>query len=275
MIVIFTDLDGTLLDRDTYAWKAAQPAVRLLKERGIAWVLVTSKTRAEVEHWRRVLGNDYPFAVENGGAIFVPTGYLGGLPGATRRNGYDVISRGIPYSEVIMRLERASRISRCRVRSFHEMTAEQVASACRIPVEQAVLAKQRYYDEPFEVIDLERAEELETAIAAQGMKSVRGGRFQHVSGQHDKGCAVRLLTGLFRRRAGGHVTSIGLGDSPNDIPLLLAVDIPVVVGSAADAAEILPQVPNARVADREGPGGWSDAVLDILTEQFADQDETA
>jgi mannosyl-3-phosphoglycerate phosphatase family protein len=274
MIVIFTDLDGTLLDRDTYAWEEAEPAVRLLKERRIAWVLATSKTRAEVEHWRRVLGNDYPFAVENGGAIFVPTGYLGGLPGATRCNGYDAISQGMSYGEVITRLDLASRSSRCRVRGFHEMTAEHVAAACQIPVEQAVLAKQREYDEPFEVIDVERAGELEAAIAAQGMKSVHGGRFQHVSGQHDKGCAVQLLAVLFRRGAGSHVTTIGLGDSLNDIPLLLAVDVPVVVG-AADAAEILRQVPKALVTEHKGPKGWSDAVQDILRNRLGNLDETA
>ena len=274
MTVIFSDLDGTLLDRDTYAWDAAEPALRLLKDCGIAWVLVTSKTRAEVEHWRRVLENDHPFVVENGGAIFVPASYFGGLPNARRWNGYDVIDPGKPYAEVIARLELASRASQCRVRGFHEMTAEEVAVACHLPAEQAVLAKQREFDEPFEVIDLERAGELEAAIAAQGMKSVRGGRFQHVSGQHDKGCAVKLLTSLFRRRADSQVTAIGLGDSLNDIPLLEAVDVPVVVRSA-DMGAILERVPLALVADRKGPEGWSDAVLDILRDHSCDQDETA
>jgi mannosyl-3-phosphoglycerate phosphatase len=146
------------------------------------------------------------------------------------------------------------------------MTTEEVAAACHLPVEQAVLAKQREYDEPFEVIDLEREGELESAIAAQGMKSVRGGRFRHVSGPHDKGCAVKLLASLFRRRADEHVTTVGLGDSLNDIPLLGAVDVPVVVRSA-DATEILHHVPNAFVAEHKGPEGWSEAVLEILRNQ--------
>jgi mannosyl-3-phosphoglycerate phosphatase family protein len=274
MIVIFTDLDGTLLDRDAYAWDPAKPAVRLLRDRGLPWVLVTSKTRAEVEHWRRVMRNDHPFVVENGGAIFVPAGYFGNIPGATRQNGNNVTVRGEPYDKLIAVLERASLASQCRVRGFHDMTAEEVAAACHLPVEQAVLAKQREYDEPFEIIDPERAEDLQAAIAAQGMKSVRGGRFQHVSGQHDKGCAVRLLTSLFRRRADGPVTTIGLGDGLNDIPLLEAVDIPVVVRSA-DVDEILQQVPDALVAEHKGPRGWSDAVLEIVSNVSVNQDETA
>jgi mannosyl-3-phosphoglycerate phosphatase len=272
MMVIFTDLDGTLLDRDSYTWDAALPAVRLLRDRGIAWVFVTSKTRAELEYWRRAMANDHPFAVENGGAIFVPDGYFGGIAGATRQNGYEVIATGEPYDKLIAVLERASRESRCRVRGFHDMTAEEVAAACHLPVEQAILAKQREYDEPFEIIDPERAGDLQTAIAAEGMMSVLGGRFYHVSGAHDKGCAVKLLTGLFRRRAANHVTTIGLGDGLNDIPLLLAVDVPVVVRSA-DAAEVLERVPAALVAPHKGPEGWRDAVLEIVGDLVGKHDE--
>lgn len=274
MIVIFTDLDGTLLDRDTYAWDAAEPAVQLLRDRGVPWVLVTSKTRAELEHWRRVMRNDHPFVVENGGAIFFPAGYFEDVPGATRQNGDRVIVRGESYDKLIAVLQRASLASQCRVRGFHDMTAEEVAAACHLSVEQAALAKQREYDEPFEIIDPERAEDLRAAIAAQGMKSVRGGRFQHVSGHHDKGCAVRLLTSLFRRSAGGRVTTVGLGDGLNDIPLLEAVDVPVVVRSA-DVDEILQQVPDALVAEHKGPRGWSDAVLKMVRNVPINQDETA
>jgi len=272
MTVIFTDLDGTLLDRDTYTWDAAEPAIRLLRHRGVAWVFVTSKTRAEVEHWRQVMANDHPFAVENGGAIFVPSGYFGGIAGATRQNGYEVITRGEPYDKLIAVLERASRESQCRVRGFHDMTAEEVAAACHLPVEQAILAKQREYDEPFEIINPERAGDLQTAIAAEGMISVGGGRFHHVSGAHDKGCAVKLLTSLFRRCADNHVTTIGLGDGLNDIPLLLAVDVPVVVRSA-DAAEVVERVPTALVATHKGPEGWRDAVLEIFGGLLGKQDE--
>ena len=35
MDVLFTDLDGTLLDRDTYSWEAARPALDRLIQKGI------------------------------------------------------------------------------------------------------------------------------------------------------------------------------------------------------------------------------------------------
>jgi len=58
MLVVFTDLDGTLLDEETYSWEAAEPALAMLRERGIPWVMVTSKTRAEVEVLRERMGED-------------------------------------------------------------------------------------------------------------------------------------------------------------------------------------------------------------------------
>src|SRR5512140_1450875 len=76
MIVVITDLDGTLLDADTYAWEMARPALQQLKSRGIPLVLATSKTRAESEFWRSLLEIGDPFIVENGGAAFIPKDYF-------------------------------------------------------------------------------------------------------------------------------------------------------------------------------------------------------
>jgi mannosyl-3-phosphoglycerate phosphatase len=261
--IIFTDLDGTLLDRETYSWAAARPALEWLKAHGVPWVIVTSKTQAEVRHWRRILGNVHPFVVENGGAIFMPRRYFNGtISGAVRRSGYEVIERGKPYAEVVLGLALASRASGCRLRAFHEMTARDVAVACHLPLDLAVLAKQREYDEAFQPLDAERTGELEAAIQAQGLQFIRGGRFHHVCGHHNKADAVRQLVTLFRRRY-GQVNTIGLGDSFNDVALLQTVDVPVIVRSR-DSKALLRRVPNALVTDREGPEGWNEAILDVF-----------
>jgi mannosyl-3-phosphoglycerate phosphatase len=246
-LILFTDLDGTLLDHDTYSWEPARPALERLKELDVPWILVTSKTRAEVELWRRLLGNHHPFIVENGGAAFIPSG-----------NGYDVIEWGKPYAELVAGLEAAARASRCRITAFHNMTVEEVAAATNLPLEQAKLAKQREYDEPFQILDEARAGQLLAAIEARGLRWSRGGRFHHVHGSNDKASAVIAL----RKRFEPAVT-IGLGDNLNDIPLLKAVDIPVVIRSpAADAVKL--EVPRALVTENLGPAGWNEAVGKIL-----------
>jgi len=75
-LVVFSDLDGTLLDHDTYSFDDARPALERLGHAGVPLVLCTSKTRAEVEPLREALDNDSPFIVENGGAIMIPDGYF-------------------------------------------------------------------------------------------------------------------------------------------------------------------------------------------------------
>jgi mannosyl-3-phosphoglycerate phosphatase len=261
--IIFTDLDGTLLDPETYSWEAARPALGWLKEHGVPWVMVTSKTRTEVQDWRRILGNVHPFVVENGGAIFIPRHYFKRtICGAARRDGYEVIERGKPYAEVVLGLAVASRASGCRLRAFQEMTARDVAVACHLPLDLAVLAKQREYDESFQPLDAERAGELEAAIQAQGLQCIRGGRFHHVCGHHNKADAVRQLVTLFRHLH-GQVNTIGLGDSFNDVALLQTIDVPVIVRSR-DVSTLLQRIPNAFVTDHEGPEGWNEAILDIF-----------
>ena len=65
-LIIFTDLDGTLLDSG-YSFRKAMPALRLIKEKDIPLVLCSSKTKTEIDYYRKKLENDHPFVSENGG----------------------------------------------------------------------------------------------------------------------------------------------------------------------------------------------------------------
>ena len=47
--MVFSDLDGTLLDHDSYSFEAAKPALAALVERAIPVVPSTSKTLVELE----------------------------------------------------------------------------------------------------------------------------------------------------------------------------------------------------------------------------------
>ena len=71
-IVIFTDLDGTLLDHNSYGWEKAEPALRLCRESRIPLILVSSKTRSEIRALQQELGLSSPFVSENGGGVFFP-----------------------------------------------------------------------------------------------------------------------------------------------------------------------------------------------------------
>ena len=70
--VIYTDLDGTLLDHHTYSFEAALETIHALRDRGVPIVPCTSKTRAETAELMSAAGLSGPMIVENGAAIWVP-----------------------------------------------------------------------------------------------------------------------------------------------------------------------------------------------------------
>jgi len=137
-LVIFSDLDGTLLDAQTYSFEAARPALERIRHLHIPLILVSSKTRAEMEAWRELLDNHDPFIVENGGAVVLP---------------HQTIVFGDPYKELVAVLQEASKESNCLVRGFHQMDDRAVSESCGLSLDHARRARQREYDEPFEILD--------------------------------------------------------------------------------------------------------------------------
>jgi mannosyl-3-phosphoglycerate phosphatase len=268
--VVFTDLDGTLLDHATYSHAAATEALDVLAERKVPVILCSSKTRAEIEELRSDLGLKHPFITENGGAVFLPRGYFPAeVPGARRLKSYEVLEFGAPYWRLVEALHRAAGQAGIRVLGFSDMSVAEVASECGLSTQAARLAKRREYDEPFRILEGSTAEQSRffEYLHQQGFRSTRGGRFHHLSGVADKGQAVRKLKALYQEQR-GKVTAIGLGDGLNDLSLLLEAEIAVIVRNpAADASsELLRKVPTARLTDAPGPQGWNEAILEILSD---------
>jgi mannosyl-3-phosphoglycerate phosphatase len=245
-MIVFTDLDGTLLDRDTYSYAQAMPAMAQLRARRIPLVLVTSKTRAEVAALREEMGNTDPYIVENGAAIILP-GQPDIVLGATAAAARDA-------------LRQAAAAAGAHVRGFGEMTVEEIVERSGLRPEVASLASRREFGEPFVLLDGDSGA-LENALSALGFQMTRGGRFFHVLGGSDKARAVLALAARL-----GETDTVGLGDAPNDAGFLAAVRHPVIVPSPhLDAMRAL--LPHAAIAPAQGPAGWNQAVLGILTEQ--------
>jgi mannosyl-3-phosphoglycerate phosphatase len=273
-LVFFTDLDGTLLDHRTYAWIAARPALRALARGQQPLVIVTSKTHAEVLPLLRELDRREPFVVENGGAIYIPVGYfpfqIAGAKPASQ--GWERVAPGTPYSRLLAALATAARRARVLVRGFSQMSVGEVAERAGLELGAARRGHQREFDEPFVILEGGRRTwpRLRREIQKLGLHATRGSRFFHILGKNDKGAAVQRLAAWFRRAApGGILLTVGLGDSPNDIPLLRAVDSPILVarpGGCYDR-ETLSAVPRAKRAGGIGPDGWNRAVLRLIAKR--------
>ncbi len=263
MRIVFTDLDGTLLDHDTYEWSAAQPALEGLERRGIPVLLVSSKTRAEIEMWREQMKNRHPFIVENGGAIFLPRAYFGSpIPTAIARGGYEMIALGDPSGELRKVLREASRTSGVAVRTLEDMSDEEVAQRTALRPEQVPLARRREFGMPFVIQEEAGADRLLGTIDSLGKRWTRGGRFHHILGNSDKARAVEILAGLFSERHKDLVTA-GLGDAPNDLAFLRMMDQPVIIRSRF-ADRMQAELPRAYVTTESGPAGWNEAMFRLV-----------
>lgn len=268
-LVVFTDLDATLLDEETHGYEAAAPALLALTRSGVPLILCTGRTRAEVEPLHLELGLTAPFVFENGGGIVIPSSARGwSAPLRARDGGPLVIPLGTPHAALVSALREISEEIGWPLLGFSDLTIEEVADRTGLSREAAGLAASREFDEPFviEGADPGTAEEARSAVASaaerRGLRLTRGGRFHHLTGPVDKGKAVRQLLGLHD----GPVFSLALGDSANDLTMLQAVDRPVVVprpdGSWSET--LLGALPLARRAAFPGPQGWNDTILAAL-----------
>lgn len=270
--ILFTDLDGTLLEESTYAFEGALPGIRALQSHRIPIVFCTSKTFAETIGLQESLGITDPFIVENGGAIYFRPGQVEptGLE-VNARGTWNRVNLGVPYRALVAQLLALRELTGINLRGFSEMTAAEVAADCGLSLEAAMQSKQREFDEPFVLLD-DRPEDLaRIAQMAQGvgLSVSTGGRYHHLSGRSDKGRAVRLLCEFLRKRR-GPLRSVGLGDSPNDLPMLQAVDIPVLVQrpNGTYSTDLAENLPRAIHAPAVGPEGWNAAVQALLKEEM-------
>ncbi len=262
-MVVFTDLDGTLLDRETYDWVAAEPALDECRHRDVPVVMVSSKTRAEMERVRHELGLNFPFVSENGGGIFFPKESVREPPLEA------VLSRtlwtwplGSSYGNLVRALREIRHELGWKLRGFSEMPPEEISRLTGLNRDACLLAASREYDEPF-VLDkpYERAAStLEKAAVRRGLRVSVGGRFFHLHGKNDKAEAVQKLISWYKKTY-PRVCAIGLGDSPNDFGMLKAVNYPVLIRSERRFPGIEKDIPGVRITSEKGPCGWNVAVL--------------
>jgi mannosyl-3-phosphoglycerate phosphatase len=247
--VVFTDLDGTLLDFRTY--RPSPPAVVLLRDLATLRILaipVTSKTAAEVRPLMAELGLFGPAVVEGGPVIVL-------------EEGSEEVT-GPCRADLVVVLHQLQDLG-WGVRGMSEMPVEEVMELTGLGDAAARRAMTRSASEPFvltgEPSGLEEADIVEAA-AELGASVARGGRFRHLLGRGlDKGAGVRAVLALISAVDG--VKTAAIGDAWNDLPMLEEVDLGFLLGNAVEPEAVPPGVTRL---ERTGPQGFVDAIGRIL-----------
>lgn len=264
--IIFTDLDGSLLDHFSYQFDVALATLKALDKNKIPIVCATSKTFAELCEIRKKLNNAHPMIVENGAAIYIPKGYFS-----------DEVLREVKIDDAIQGYQRIS-FSRSRTywstlldkiegisvdawQSFSAMELEGIIEHTGLSKTQAMQANEREFSEPVLWLGTQTQKaEFIAQLSALGANVLEGGRFLHITDHTDKGKTLNTLCQLYEKHFQCNICSIALGDGKNDLPMIYQANQGVLIRSQANPLPEFDHQTNIYVTDKCGPKGWVEAV---------------
>jgi mannosyl-3-phosphoglycerate phosphatase len=253
--LVVTDLDGTMLNHDSYDMEAAREAIKLLQYKNIPLILNTSKTFAETITIRQMLDIHDAFIVENGSCLYLPKNHFDRPAEATERDDYWSIILGASHQQIENILlsiglpdAAAIRLSRCSI--------EQTVALTGLNVTQAGQAVAREFSEPLIwQADKNALSDFRQQLRQHGLATLQGGRFLHVIGNCDKGMATKRLASCYR----DDVRIIALGDSANDAAMLSAADISIIVKSPSNH-QLQERITADIHTQQPAPDGWREAI---------------
>ncbi len=260
--LLFTDLDGSLLDHESYDWSPAAEWLSRLREAEVPVIPVTSKTRSELLTLRQDLNlTESPFVAENGAVVGLPAAWcharLERTPGP---DGLVIKTLGVDIGFIRQRLAVWRERLGVRFTPMSEMGLDDLVAFTGLGEAEARLARMREGSEPLVWADSDvLLERFREGLAGDGLRLLRGGRFWHVTGESDKGQAVAWLTERFAALRGVRPRTLALGDGPNDIAMLEAVDQAVVI-PGCHGLEVTPNQSALYRSRESGPTGWAEGV---------------
>lgn len=251
-LIIFTDLDGCLLNKHDYEWRAAESCLTRLRDLRVPVVMASSKTVSEMERIAEEIPCvPAPFIAENGGAI---------RWGPLRQEGDDEMEcTGISRTDILNLLTQLK--SRFRFRSFRDLGLYGVMKCTDLEEDRARPAMDRHSTEPLLWDDSDaNREQFARILRENDLTLTKGGRFWHVAGKTSKGEALQRVMQRFRTE---NSTVVAIGDSPIDQSMLDVVNIPVGM-RVGGVLNVQLRCPPGIVPNSEGALGWAEAVSEIL-----------
>lgn len=266
--VIYSDLDGTLLDHHSYSAEAAKDTLAKLREKGIPVIPCTSKTAAETLAISAQLELDGPMIVENGAAVWIPTQWgLSRTEIAINEGDMWCHGFGLPRAMIRRQLAILSVEWGNRYQSLSDLTDQQVMSLTGLDAHSARLAKQRHFCETVVWLGTP-ADRVAFAqqVRALDLHCVQGGRFVHILSSGGKAEAMTWLhQKICAERLGfDEALSISAGDAENDRELLQVTDLALLVRSPVHEPPTLKRAGGLVISDQLGPAGWSEGIETLL-----------
>ncbi len=255
-ILIFTDLDGSLLHRDTFKFDEIKDYLKQLISKGIFIIPNTSKTEKEILEFNNELGSSLPYISENGSAI----------------NGLDLLNSNLP-KELILSREKDSLI-----KIFRELVPVNLQNKCKwlsemdkkkqslifgLEDDKLKMALDRKYTIPF-LFEGNKSErnELSKIVKNKGLALQEGGRVINLTDKVNKAKALQVFVRFFKKN-NKNVKTIAVGDNYNDLDMLKTSEFPCLVFNDKFTLDEIP-IKNLITTNKPSPEGWADVIKKAL-----------
>ena len=134
-LLVFSDLDGTLLDSHSYDWQPAAPWLTRLREANVPVILCSSKTSAEMLYLQKTLGlQGLPLIAENGAVIQLAEQWQ-------EIDGFPRIISGISHGEISLVLNTLREKEHFKFTTFDDVDDATIAEWTGLSRGQAALTQ--------------------------------------------------------------------------------------------------------------------------------------
>lgn len=263
-LVVFTDMDGTLIDHHTYSAEPARGEIEALQEAGMPIVCISSKTEVEMRRIRGEEGITDPFVVENGSGVFW-----------SDDNDTTPTIAGPGYDAIVEIIDTLPENLRSKVVTFKDMGVEGVMEATGLNEENAADASNRAATMPFSFNGTEEElDEVKAHLATHALICPKGGRFYSVTPEEaGKEVAMAQVVAHYREKLGEEyqIITMAMGDGGNDAGMICAADIGVVIPHPEKGHVVDTSAAKGYIIETESPGpvGWQEAVSVVRSNLFA------
>jgi len=251
---VVSDVDGTLMDH-SYDLTPTKETIKKLQKLFIPVILCTSKTAAEVKVIRKELNLTDPYIVENGAAIYGES--------LNKVNGEIILGKKYEILEEILNF--ISEEINYKLIPLNKLTDDKATELTGLKGNSLNLMRDRHWSMPFLNPPSYLEEKIKICCKKFKVDVFKGNRMSHLlSINSNKGKAINALKKYSNIQ---NIQIIGLGDSPNDLPLLLNSDIKIVIpGIDGPNLNLLDQLRDVEITLASEPNGygWKNEINKII-----------
>ena len=255
-LIIFTDLDGSLLHRDNFKFDEIKDYLKNLIDNGVIIIPNTSKTEREIEEFIKELGKELPFISENGSSI----------------HGLNLINANFP-NKIILSRDKEELIQifdskvpdnlKAKCKFISDMNSKKQNNIFGLQGNDLKNALNRKYTIPFlfEGDNLEKNKLLKI-LKSSSLTMQEGGRVLNLGDKTDKVKSMNQVLKIYRK-VENKIKVIGVGDNFNDLNMLRNCDIPCLVFNDQFKQDQI-NIDNLIVSNKPSPEGWADVIKTAL-----------